>query len=90
MSSWLRCDIQQVTPTQWRAYIREHGITVVATSSKDVMANTVEMIERLTGEPNPQIVWLESLAYFTSALILSGSSPCQCEPSGATTTGAAL
>ena len=60
MSRWLRCDIQQVTPTQWRAYIREHGITVVATSSKDVMANTVEMIERLTGEPNPQIVWLES------------------------------
>ena len=60
MSSWLRCDIQQVTPTQWRAYIRAYGITVVATSSKDVMANTVEMIERLTGEPNPQIVWLES------------------------------
>jgi len=25
-----------------------------------VMANTVETIERLTGEPNPQIVWLES------------------------------
>ena len=60
MSRWYRCDIQQVTPTQWRAYIREHGITVVATSSKDVIANTVEMIERLTDEPNPQIVWLES------------------------------
>ena len=60
MNRWFRCDIQQVTPRLWRTYIREHDVTVEGSSSKEVMALTVTRIEELTGEPSPQIVWLES------------------------------
>ena len=60
MSRWIRCDIQQVTPRLWRTYIREHDVTVEGASSKEAMALTVARIEEITGESNPQIVWLES------------------------------
>jgi hypothetical protein len=60
MTRWLRCDIQQVTSRLWRTYIREHDVTVEGASSKEAMAHTVARIEEITGESNPQIVWLES------------------------------
>ena len=60
MTRWFRCDIQQVTSRLWRTYIREHDVTVEGISSKEAMALTVACIEEITGESNPQIVWLES------------------------------